>query len=291
MSTADYTLNRIARLREGKKLSQHELAKLAGIHWLTLSQLEAGKSKLTKKLITKLASALNVSVSYLLTEVAIETCDDKTVHGRLKIARVAAGYVAATSAIRKFEWNSVPYRQNEKGSRKISLEEIKAYAIAFEADPAWIAFGTGTHPDEKNNIYPTKGDVFLVELANSRTVGSRIAAYRKYLNITQLELANKLHVSQAVVSKWENEMSPPADSLPEISAVLNIGVLDLLGLGSDPESSFTTCLGLAHTEAFQLLQGGIVNSNGSGTAEREQARNAIIILAERLKLEAARGLC
>jgi transcriptional regulator with XRE-family HTH domain len=291
MTTADHSSNRIAKLREEKRLSQHELAKLAGMHWLTLSQLETGKSKLTKRRISQLASALNVSASYLIAEVAIETCDDKTVHGRLKIARIAAGYLAVTSTIRKFEWNGASYRQHENGKRNISLAEIKAYAIAFEADPAWIAFGVGTHPEEKNNIYPTKGDVFLVELARSKTVGSRIATYRKYLNITQLELANKIYVSQATMSKWENELSPPADSLSEIAAALNIGVLDLLGLGTNPESSVTACLGHAHTEALQLLHGGMININGSGTAEREQARNAIIILAERLKFEAARGLC
>lgn len=93
------------------------------------------------------------------------------------------------------------------------------------------------------------------------------------------------------MSKWENELSPPADSLPEIAAALNISVLDLLDLGSDPKSSLTTCLGPAHTEAFQLLHGGMVNLIGSGTAEREQARNTIIILAERLEFEAARGFC
>lgn len=49
MTTAGSPLNRIAKLREEKGLSQHELGKLAGMHWLTLSQLETGKSKLTKK--------------------------------------------------------------------------------------------------------------------------------------------------------------------------------------------------------------------------------------------------
>ncbi|GMA74512.1 hypothetical protein GCM10025880_09290 [Methylorubrum aminovorans] len=261
------------------------------MHWLTLSQLESGKSKLTKKRIAQLASALNISASYLITGEKIEICDDKTVHGRLKIARIAAGYATMTSAVRKFEWSNASYRQHENGNRDINLAEIKLYAIAFEADPAWIAFGVGTHPDQKNDIYPNRGDIFLFELASSKTVGSRIAAYRKYLGITQLGLANKLNISQTTVSKWENELSPPAESLPEIAAVLNIGVLDLLGLGRDPESSLTTCLGPAHTEAFQLLHGRMANLKGSGTAEREQARNTIIILAERLKFEAARGLC
>ncbi|MCJ2028527.1 helix-turn-helix domain-containing protein [Methylobacterium sp. J-043] len=292
MTAAGSSPNRIAKLREAQGLSQRELAKLADMHWLTLSHLETGKSKLTAKRISQLASALKVSVSYLLTEVKTEIPeDDKSIHGRLRMARIAAGYAAVTLVTRKFEWKEAYYRQQENGKRNISLEELKAYAVAFEADPAWIAFGAGIHPDGKNDIYPSKGDIFLVELSNSKTVGSRIAAYRRYMNITQSNLANNLKVSQTTISKWENELSPPADSLPEIAAALNIGVLDLLGLGTDPESSLTTCLGPAHTEAFQLLHGGTVEMIGAGTVERERARHTIIILAERLKLEAARGLC
>jgi transcriptional regulator with XRE-family HTH domain len=47
----------------------------------------------------------------------------------------------------------------------------------------------------------------------ANTLGGRIAEYRKGMNITQDQLAEKMGVSSQAVSKWENDLSCPDISL------------------------------------------------------------------------------
>jgi transcriptional regulator with XRE-family HTH domain len=52
--------NRISEHRKTKGLTQHDLADLLGVHWVTISKLERGKMQLTLDWIVKLAGALDV---------------------------------------------------------------------------------------------------------------------------------------------------------------------------------------------------------------------------------------
>lgn len=61
------------------------------------------------------------------------------------------------------------------------------------------------------------------------TLGTRIAARRKELKMTQEDLAVKLGVSAQAVSKWENDASCPDISLlPKLVKVLDITTDELL---------------------------------------------------------------
>ena len=54
------------------------------------------------------------------------------------------------------------------------------------------------------------------------TIGSRIAAKRKALGMTQEDLAKILGVSSQAVSKWENDVScPDITLLPQLANALN----------------------------------------------------------------------
>jgi len=67
------------------------------------------------------------------------------------------------------------------------------------------------------------------------TMGERIKQKRKYLNLTQEELADKMNVSYQAVSKWENDASMPDTAiLPALANVLGVS-LDYLftGKGED----------------------------------------------------------
>lgn len=59
---------RLAKLREGKNLSQAKLAKLAGVPQSTIAQIETGRNKSTKKII-ELAEVLDTTPNYLLNGV------------------------------------------------------------------------------------------------------------------------------------------------------------------------------------------------------------------------------
>lgn len=61
------------------------------------------------------------------------------------------------------------------------------------------------------------------------TIGTRIAARRKELKMTQEDLAVKLGVSAQAVSKWENDISCPDISLlPKLVKALDITTDELL---------------------------------------------------------------
>ena len=60
-------------------------------------------------------------------------------------------------------------------------------------------------------------------------IGKFIALCRKKENLTQMQLAEKLNITDRAVSKWENGKSMPDPSIMlELCSVLNISVNDLL---------------------------------------------------------------
>jgi len=60
--------------------------------------------------------------------------------------------------------------------------------------------------------------------------GRKIAEARKSLNITQMELADRLNISYQAVSNWERGVSmPDISKLPELSEILDISVDGILG--------------------------------------------------------------
>ena len=61
-------------------------------------------------------------------------------------------------------------------------------------------------------------------------IGKFISKVRKEKNITQEQLADKLHITNRAISKWENGLSvPDADLLIRLSEILEVSVSDLLG--------------------------------------------------------------
>lgn len=61
------------------------------------------------------------------------------------------------------------------------------------------------------------------------TMGMMIAAKRKELGMTQLELAEQMGVTDKAVSKWERDLSyPDINSLPKLAEVFDMSVDDLM---------------------------------------------------------------
>lgn len=64
---------------------------------------------------------------------------------------------------------------------------------------------------------------------NTENIGKNILNLRKSLHLTQLEFANKLHITYQAVSKWENEQSvPDISTIDLICKTFNISVNELL---------------------------------------------------------------
>ena len=63
------------------------------------------------------------------------------------------------------------------------------------------------------------------------TLGERIAAYRKNVNLTQEQLSEKCGVTAQAVSKWENNLTAPDLSLiPQLVHIFNVTCDELLGV-------------------------------------------------------------
>lgn len=71
----------------------------------------------------------------------------------------------------------------------------------------------------------------------SVSIGARIASLRKERGLTQKELAERLAVSQPVVSDYEHDVIRiPADVVVAIARVLDVSADELLGLKREPPS-------------------------------------------------------
>ena len=67
-----------------------------------------------------------------------------------------------------------------------------------------------------------------------RTFGTMIAAMRKERGMTQLELAEKMGVTDKAVSKWERDLSfPDINSMPKLADVFNVTVDELMQVKAD----------------------------------------------------------
>lgn len=64
---------------------------------------------------------------------------------------------------------------------------------------------------------------------DAEITGKIISERRKKLNMTQKELADKLHITDKAVSKWERGLSfPDISVLIPLAEILNISLYDLL---------------------------------------------------------------
>ena len=62
-----------------------------------------------------------------------------------------------------------------------------------------------------------------------KTLGTMIAELRKQHGMTQLELAEKMGVTDKAVSKWERDLScPDINSLPTLAEILGVSVEELM---------------------------------------------------------------
>lgn len=63
------------------------------------------------------------------------------------------------------------------------------------------------------------------------SLGERIAAYRKNVNLTQEQLAEKCGITAQAVSKWENDLtSPDLSVIPLLAKIFNVSCDELLGV-------------------------------------------------------------
>ena len=105
-----------------------------------------------------------------------------------------------------------------------------------------------------------------MKLVNNEELKDRIKKLRKNKGLTQLELADMLHVTDKAVSKWETgEGNPEITILIEISKIFGVSI-DYLLTGKEPEkeliimSKMELCCKEDNAELFMELPDETVKS-------------------------------
>ena len=71
-----------------------------------------------------------------------------------------------------------------------------------------------------------------------QTFGTMIATMRKENGMTQLELAEKMGVTDKAVSKWERDLSfPDINSIPKLADIFNVTVDELMQEKADTKAN------------------------------------------------------
>ena len=70
-----------------------------------------------------------------------------------------------------------------------------------------------------------------------KTLGTMIAELRKQHGMTQLELAEKMGVTDKAVSKWERDLScPDINSIPSLADILGVSVEELMQVKKEADA-------------------------------------------------------
>lgn len=81
-----------------------------------------------------------------------------------------------------------------------------------------------------------------------KTLGMMIAELRKQHGMTQLELAEKMGVTDKAVSKWERDLScPDINSLPKLAELLGVGVEELMQIKQEAAAPENKVSGIVKT--------------------------------------------
>ena len=68
-------------------------------------------------------------------------------------------------------------------------------------------------------------------------IGKFIAERRRLADLTQMQLAEKMGVTDKAVSKWERDLScPDINSIPELAEILGVSVEDLMQVKKEAEA-------------------------------------------------------
>lgn len=84
---------------------------------------------------------------------------------------------------------------------------------------------------------------------NKQDIGQKISVIRKELSMTQKELAEKLHVTDKTISKWETGTHfPDIAIMEELASSLGITVVELLGLENSSTEEVVDEISSIHLE-------------------------------------------
>lgn len=109
-----------------------------------------------------------------------------------------------------------------------------------------------------------------------KTLGNKITELRKEKGMTQLDLANKMNVTDKAVSKWERDLScPDIHTMNRLSEVLEVSLEELMQITCKPKKRLENLL--------DMIFKGVALAMGISTTvllvlNQIEVRNALILL-------------
>ena len=178
---------------------------------------------------------------------------NKEIGNRLKAARKAAGFLSATEAATALGMNYRTYAGHENGNRGISRNTLELYAKRFGVTTDWLLSG---RKDAVGNRYKRKIDEklsFIMEATGWR----------------QADLAEKLSVTQACISRWFSGADPRGEHRDKITEIYNAitGKSEITGNTQTPSKSYVPLMGYVGAGAKIEPDFGEMSPDGLGVVE------------------------
>ncbi|MBI0162203.1 helix-turn-helix domain-containing protein [Bartonella sp. M0283] len=178
---------------------------------------------------------------------------NKEIGNRLKAARKAAGFSSATEAATALGMNYRTYAGHENGNRGISRNTLELYAKRFGVTTDWLLSG---RKDAVGNSYKRKIDEklsFIMEATGWR----------------QADLAEKLSVTQACISRWFSGADPRGEHRDKITEIYNAitGKSEITGNTQTPSKSYVPLMGYVGAGAKIEPDFGEMPPDGLGVVE------------------------
>lgn len=178
---------------------------------------------------------------------------NKEIGNRLKAARKAAGFSSAIDAAAAQRISYPTYVAHENGTRGISGKMLALYAKRFGVTTDWLLSG---RKDAVGNRYKRKIDEklsFIVEATGWK----------------QADLAEKLSVAQASVSRWFAGADPRGEHRDKITEIYNAitGKSEITGNTQTPSKSYVPLMGYVGAGGKIEPDFGEMSPDGLGVIE------------------------
>lgn len=207
---------------EGRPISIEALGNMIGVTKGSISHWERGVNEPSSRSLLKIASALDVSLEWLLLEENSKQDgqDIASFSARLIESRKNKG-INQTELSNALGVSAQAVQQWESGSTMPRGKRINALARVLDVPKEWLIFGT----DVPIRSLPQKHSD-----TDTSTLSERIKQARKEAGLSQNDLSKKIGVSRVAITQWENNPSVKiaGENLTRLCSVLGVSAEWLL---------------------------------------------------------------
>ena len=178
---------------------------------------------------------------------------NKEIGNRLKAARKAAGFLSATEAATALGMNYRTYAGHENGNRGISRNTLELYAKRFGVTTDWLLSG---RKDAVGNRY-------------KRKIAEKLSFIMEATGWKQADLAEKLSVTQACISRWFAGADPRGEHRDKITEIYNAitGKREITRNTQIPSKSYVPLMGYVGAGGKIEPDFGEMSPDGLGVVE------------------------